>query len=86
MHTVALWLGVLIAVLPIVWLLARYVPGRVAWVRDATAVAGAPLDAAAIDLLACRASLNHPLRTTMPVAGDRAALAQLEIARLGLRR
>lgn len=85
-HTLALWLGVLVAVLPILWLAARYVPRRVRWMREATAATALRLDApGAVDVLAIRAIASHDLGVVAPHAGDRLALARLELQRLGVR-
>lgn len=94
--TLALALGVLLALLPIVWLLGRYLPGRLRWVRQANA-ARALLDGAGdLRLFALRALANQPLERLRAVApdpagafeaGDRdvvAALAALELGTLGL--
>ncbi|HVM09438.1 MAG TPA: hypothetical protein VM345_13305 [Acidimicrobiales bacterium] len=85
-HTLALWLGVLLAVLPIVWLLSKWLPPRARWVREASAATRLRLDdPSVIDLLAWRAATAHPLAVVAPHAGDTAALARLELRRLGLR-
>lgn len=85
-HSLALWLGVLVAVLPILFLVTVYLPRRVRWVREATAAAAMTLTApGAVDLLAVRAASSLPLATVAPYAGDRPALARLELRRLGLR-
>ena len=89
-HTLALWLGVIIAVLPILWLLARYVPGRVAWVREATAASRLRGDRR---LFALRALTQQPLTELARVSSDPVAdyeaerydaLAALELRALGL--
>ena len=84
-HTLALWLGLLVALLPIVWLLARYLPGRLRWMREAAAAARLRLDGDALQLLALRTIANAPLHVVARAAGDQAALAAVELARLGLR-
>ena len=89
----ALWLGLIVAGLPILWLLGRYVPGRIRWVREASAAAR--LLAAAPDgrLFALRALATQPLAeleraAADPLAayerGEIGALASLELRRLGL--
>ena len=84
-HSLALWLGVLLALLPILWLLTVYMPRRVRWVREATAATSMSLTApGAVDLLAVRAATSLPLSVVAPYAGDRPALARLELRRLGL--
>jgi hypothetical protein len=93
-HTLALWLGLLVALVPIVWLLARYLPGRLRWMREAGAAAGLRIDADDLRLFALRAVANAPLHvlrraTPDPAAalerGDYDALAGIELERLGLR-
>lgn len=93
-HTVALWSGVLLALVPIVWLLARYLPGRIRWIREATAAARLTIDAADLRLFAIRSIANQPLYALQRAcadpsaalaAGDYAPLAALELERLGLR-
>lgn len=93
-HSMALWLGLLIALLPIVWLLARYGPGRLRWMREAAAVAKRPIGPDDLHLFALRAVASAPLHelqraTPDPAAamakGDYAPLAAIELARLGLR-
>lgn len=94
-HALALWLGLLVAVLPAAWLLARYLPGRVEWMREAGAAADLRIDADDLHLFALRAVANAPLHvlrkaTPDPAAalarGDYGALAAIELERLGLRR
>jgi hypothetical protein len=89
----AWWLAVLVVVAPTAWLLARWLPARVGWVRDATA-ARALLDAGGDErLFALRALAVAPLPDLRRVAadplacydrGEVAALAELELRRLGL--
>jgi hypothetical protein len=93
--TLALVLGLLLAVVPIAWLLARYVPGRIRWTRDATA-ARALLEVGDTRLFALRALAHQPLDHLRSVAPDPAAsyergdpdvlaaLAALELRPLGL--
>ncbi len=96
--TLAFWLSVVLVLLPVGWMLLRWLPWRLAWSREATAVARL-LDARTpdLDLLAARAVATAPLPRLagLPAgtgaawrAGDPAAtrtLAGLEAARLGLR-
>ena len=91
----ALWLAVLLAAIPIVWLLSRYLPGRLRWAGEATAASRLRSEPAAAQLFALRALANRPLpklRRTAPdpaaayARGDYEALATLELAELGLRR
>ncbi|SEO86869.1 hypothetical protein [Trujillonella endophytica] len=95
--TLAFWLAVVLVVLPVGWLLLRWLPARLGWSREATAASrllgsGAP----GLDLLATRAIATAPLPRLAALppgtgaawrAGDPAAtrlLAGLEAARLGL--
>ena len=91
--------GVLVAVVPILLLLAIWLPRRVAWVIEATAASrllrGSP---AGSDLLAVRALARQPLQRLAALgpdvvagwkAGDPEAtdrLARLELEELGLKR
>lgn len=90
--------GVLVAALPIVLLLAIWLPRRIAWVVEASAASRLVRTApGAADLLAVRALARQPLRGLARLdpsvvhgwkAGDPAAtavLARLELAELGLR-
>jgi hypothetical protein len=95
--TLAFWLAVVLVVLPVGWLLLRWLPWRLAYAREAGAarrlLAGAP----DVELLAARAVATAPLPrlAALPAgtgaawrAGDPAAtraLAELELGRLGLR-
>ena len=92
-HTLALWLGVLLAALPIAWLLVRYVPGRLRWVREATAAARLRASGADLRLFALRALTSVPLHELRRVSDDPAGdyeagrfhdLAALELASVGL--
>jgi hypothetical protein len=93
-HELALWLGVLVAAVPIVALLTVWLPRRVAWAREAGAAHRLRLGGADLELFAFRAVANRSLRelhrvTPDPVgalrAGEYADLAALELGRLGLR-
>jgi hypothetical protein len=93
-HAAALWLGVLLAVIPVSLLLLRYVPGRVRWMREASAAHGLRITAADLELFALRAVATRPLaelrRVTPDPSGalaarDFSALASIELAHLGLR-
>jgi hypothetical protein len=93
-HQLALWLGVLVAAVPIVALLLAWRPGRVAWAREAGAASRLRLAGAALELFALRAVANRPLRQLHRVSpdpagalrtGDYEALADLELRALGLR-
>ncbi|MEU2348563.1 hypothetical protein [Modestobacter sp. NPDC049651] len=98
-HTLATVLAVVLVVLPVGWALSRWLPGRLRWSREATAarrVLGSPT-APDLELLAARALATAPLPelARLPAGtgarwrdGDPravAALAELELARLGLR-
>lgn len=94
--TLATILAVALVVLPVGWLLLRWLPWRTRWVRDATAAQRLSGDAADLELLAARAMATAPLPRLAALppgtgaawrAGDPAAvraLAALELGRLGL--
>jgi hypothetical protein len=91
--TLALWLGVLLAAIPILYLSIKYLPGRIAWIREAGAAASLRLDGDDLRLFAFRAIANRPfyeLRRACPdpgkalATGDYAPLAELELNALGL--
>jgi hypothetical protein len=93
-HTLALWLGILVALLPIAYVLARYLPNRYRYVREATAAVRLRAAGVAPRLLATRAVANRSLEelvrlTTDPLgdidAGRYDRLASLEFEALGLR-
>lgn len=90
----ALWLGVVVAAVPVVALLLVWLPRRVTWVREAGAASRLRLDGADLELFAIRAVANRPLRELHRVSPDPAgdlrarefqALADLELRALGLR-
>lgn len=90
----ALWLGVVVAAVPVVALLLAWLPRRVAWMREAGAASRLRLDGADLELFAIRAVANRPLRELHRVspdpagdlrAGEFQALADLELRALGLR-
>ncbi|MGY1753244.1 hypothetical protein [Blastococcus sp. SYSU D01042] len=99
--TLAAVLAVALVVLPVGWLLLRWLPWRTRWVQEATAagrvLAGGPTGAPDLELLAARAMATAPLPRLAALpqgtgaawrAGDPAAvrsLAALELDRLGLR-
>jgi hypothetical protein len=96
--TLATVLAVVLVVLPVGWLLVRWLPWRVRWARDAGAAARlAGTGAPDLELLAARAMATAPLPKLAALppgtgaawrAGDPAAvraLATLELRRLGLR-
>jgi hypothetical protein len=93
-HTVAILLGVLFALIPILYALGQWLPGRVNWIREASAADRIRLEAADLYLFALRAIATRPLPellrvTPDPMAalarGDYADLAALELTELGLR-
>jgi len=93
-HQLALWLGVLVAAVPIIALLLVWLPRRVAWAREASAASRLRLDGADLELFALRAVANRSLRDLHRVtpdpagalrAGEFEALADLELRALGLR-
>ena len=93
-HQLALWLGVVVAAVPVVTLLLVWLPRRVAWAREAGAASRLRLDGADLELFAIRAVANRPLRELRRVTPDPAgalraveyeALADLELRALGLR-
>ena len=90
----ALWLGVVVAAVPVVALLLVWLPRRVTWMREAGAASRLRLDGADLELFAIRAVANRPLRQLHRVspdpagdlrAGEFQALADLELRALGLR-
>ncbi|MHA3704524.1 hypothetical protein ACXR2U_20320 [Jatrophihabitans sp. YIM 134969] len=93
---VALILAVLVALVPITWLLVKWLPGRVRWVVSATAAARTR-DRGDAPLLALRALAHRPVGQlhrvdpspgTAFLRGDRPVidgLAAIELAALGLR-
>jgi hypothetical protein len=93
-HQLALWLGVVVAAVPVVALLLVWLPRRVAWAREAGAASRLRTDGADLELFAIRAVANRPLRELRRVsadpagalrAGEHEALAGLELRALGLR-
>lgn len=94
--TLAAVLAVVLVVLPVGWALARWLPWRVRWVREAAAAGRILAGTPDLDLLAARAAATAslPRLAALPAgtgaawrAGDRAAvgaLAAVELERLGL--
>jgi hypothetical protein len=96
-HTLAFWLAVVLVVLPVGWLLLRWLPWRLRYAREAGAarrlLAGTP----DLEILAARAIATAPLSRLVGLppgsgtawhTGDPAAvraLAAVELGRLGLR-
>ncbi|MGY1815740.1 hypothetical protein [Blastococcus sp. SYSU D00820] len=95
--TLATVLAVVLVVLPVGWLLLRWLPWRLAWIREAGAAQRLMTGTPDLDLLAARALATAPLpRLAALPAGTGAAwragdpdavrtLAALEADRLGLR-
>ncbi|MBA2273642.1 MAG: hypothetical protein H0W21_07045 [Actinobacteria bacterium] len=90
----AILLGVMLAGLAIVYALARYLPWRLEWIREASAAGRIQVERSDLYLFALRALVNRPLhelRRATPdpagafAAGDYDALAALELEALGLR-
>jgi hypothetical protein len=93
-HQLALWLGVVVAAVPVVALLLVWLPHRLAWAREAGAASRLRLGGANLELFAIRAVANRSLRELHRVtpdpagalrAGEFDALAELELRALGLR-
>ena len=93
-HTIAIWVGVLVAVLPILFVLYQWGSRRRAWIVQASASNRIRLDAGSLQLFALRAIATRPLtelrRATPDPAGayssgNYAPLAALELNQLGLR-
>jgi hypothetical protein len=95
--TLAVVLAVVLVVLPVGWLLLRWLPWRLRWAREASAARALLTGTPDLHLLAARALATAPLPrlAALPAgtgaawqAGDPAALralAGLELGRLGLR-
>lgn len=91
--TLAIWLGVLLALIPILYVAIKFLPQRLLWIRDASAAARLRLDADDLQLFALRAVATRPLHElqracTDPAkalaTGDYLPLAELELGSLGL--
>lgn len=89
----ALLIGLLVALVPIVWLAGRLLPARIAWAREATAAATLRTAPAATELFALRALAHRPLAELLRAEADpmtaynegrTAALAEVELRHLGL--
>jgi hypothetical protein len=92
--SLAWWLGVVLALIPIVFLLVRYLPRRWRWMREASAAQRLRSGPGDLRLFAWRALANRELHELSAVsddpvgdleAGDYARLARLEITALGLK-
>lgn len=96
-HTLAFWLGLAVAAIPILVLLAVYLPLRWRFVREATAGQRFVDSGSDIDLFALRAMANQPLHRLARISDDPVgawrdgdptvvrALAVLELRDVGLR-
>jgi hypothetical protein len=93
-HDVALWLGVLFALLPILLALGGWLPGRLEWIKEASAASRISVEADDLYLFALRAVATRPLPELLKatpdptgafVKGDYEPLAALELNQLGLR-
>ncbi len=96
-HTLAFWLGLAVAAIPILVLVAVYLPLRWKFVREATAGQRFVDSGSDVDLFALRAMANQPLHRLARISddpvgawrdGDPAvvrALAVLELRDVGLR-
>ena len=91
--SIALWLGILLALIPILYMLLRYMPERVRWIREASAATRLRVDADDLHLFALRAITTKPLYELRRacndparclVEGDYEPLAAVELASLGL--
>ena len=92
--TLALLLALVVAGLPVLWAVSRWLPGRLAWRREAGAAERLRGD---VELLALRAAASAPLSSLARLGPDPVtrwrhgdedagrALAALELKRLGLR-
>jgi len=90
------WLGVVVAVVPIVYLLAKFLPGRIRFIRNVNAGQRLALGPADLEVFALRALTNQPLHRLARVSPDPAGgyrrgetdvitgLARLELTRIGL--
>ena len=93
--TLSTWVGVVVALLPILLALWIWVSRRASWIRDASAAVRLRNDSRNHYLFALRAITNRPLtELSSPAArdairafhdGDYAPLARLELKELGLR-
>jgi hypothetical protein len=93
-HDLALWLGLVVAVLPVALVLLWWAPRRWRWATEAGAAARLRAETSDLELFALRAVANRPLRELRRVSDDPAAdlaagdyedLAALELRALGLR-
>jgi hypothetical protein len=95
-QTLAFWLGIVVAAVPILVAVAAYVPSRWRFLHSATAAVRARGSSTGVDLLALRALTNQPMHRLAEVGSDPAgawrrgdpdvvqALAALELREIGL--
>lgn len=92
--TVAFWVGLLAAVVGVATVLVLYLPGRLAWAREAATAARLRDSTMDLRLLAYRAVARRPLSRLQQAVDDPGAaldegryapLANLELEELGLR-
>lgn len=93
-HTLAIWLALAIAGLPILLALISYIPRRLRWIREASAAARLTTAEPDLALFALRALTHQSVAALASVSadpvgayrrGEYAALAGLELRSLGLR-
>jgi hypothetical protein len=93
-HDLALWLGLLLALIPISIVVLLWLPRRLRWMREAAAASHIRVDADDLHLFALRAIARRSLeelRSATPdpakayATGDYEPLAALELQALGLR-
>lgn len=96
-HTLAFWLGLAVAAIPILVLVAVYLPLRWKFIREATAGQRFVDSGSDVDLFALRAMANQPLHRLARISDDPVgawrdgnpavvrALAVLELRDVGLR-
>ena len=91
--SLGLWMGTMLALIPISLMLLAYLPRRVRWIREAAAAARLRIDAEDLHLFALRAIATRPLhelRRATPdparalATGDYGPLAAIELGALGL--
>lgn len=93
--TLSMWLGVVVALLPILLVLWMWINRRASWIRDASAAVRLRADSENQYLFALRAITSRPLTALRSPtareairafhAGDYAPLARLELKEMGLR-
>lgn len=92
-YTLAVWLGILLAIIPIGYVLLKYLPPRIRWVREASAASSLRIDSSDLELFALRAVATRPLYDLKRACDDPAKalaerdfmpLARLELGALGL--